>query len=167
MPPGPTPFRHRGCPFLLLAAGMICTPTTGPRRHTPDDERLHCTAHAGDTSFVLAQRLSRRSDLRSAGRSTTSRQRPVRTSYARALYEDDRATLDDLHEAVTMLEDTTRITRRVFGGAHPLTAGMEWDLHEARAALRAREALLAKYLLYGASALAIASFALVQLSRRR
>ena len=91
----------------------------------------------------------------------------IRQIYAGALYADEGATLDDLHEAVTMLEDTTRITRRVFGGAHPLTAGMECDLHKARAALRAREALLAKYLLYGASALAIAAFALVQRSRRR
>ena len=33
-----------------------------------------------------------------------------------ALYQDPRATLDDLREAVTTLEDTERIARRVFGG---------------------------------------------------
>ena len=50
---------------------------------------------------------------------------------------DDAATLDDLREAVTTLEETERIARRVFGGAHPLTKGIEGDL---RAALRARDA---------------------------
>ena len=44
--------------------------------------------------------------------------------YARALYErTTRATLDDLREAVTTLEDTERIARRVLGGAHPVTEG--------------------------------------------
>ena len=36
-------------------------------------------------------------------------------------YEDPGATLDDLRDAVTTLEDTARIARRVFGGAHPTT----------------------------------------------
>ena len=59
--------------------------------------------------------------------------------YARALYKDDGATLDDVREAVTTLEDTERIARRVLGGAHPLTVGIENSLQNARAALRARE----------------------------
>ena len=74
-------------------------------------------------------------------------------------------TLDDLHKGLTTLEDTARIARRVLGGAHPTVADIEISLREARRALRDREALLAKYLLYGASALAIAAFALH--SRRR
>ena len=57
--------------------------------------------------------------------------------YAQAIYNDDSATLGDLREAVTTLEDTARIARRVLGGAHPLTKRMEQDLREARAALRA------------------------------
>ena len=61
-------------------------------------------------------------------------------SYARALYEDDGATLDDLREAVTTLEDVERTARRVMGGAHPLTAAFEEYVRDARAALRAREA---------------------------
>ena len=77
------------------------------------------------------------------------------------------ATLDDLRKAVTTLEDTKRTARRVLGSAHPLLVDAERDLRDARAALVARESLLAKYLLYGASALAIAAFALVQRSRRR
>ena len=56
-----------------------------------------------------------------------------------ALYQDDAATLDDLREAVTTLEDTKRIARRVLGGAHPITSAIEYHLREARAALRARE----------------------------
>ena len=59
--------------------------------------------------------------------------------YASALYRDDGATHDDHQEAVTTIEDTARIARRVFGGAHPLTSKIEVDLQEARAALRARE----------------------------
>ena len=60
-------------------------------------------------------------------------------NYARALYEDDGATLGDLRTAVTTLEETERTTRQVLGGAHPITAGVEDDLHKSLAALRARE----------------------------
>ena len=63
----------------------------------------------------------------------------LRYNYARALHEDGDATLDDLREAVTTLEDTERIARRVFGGAPSLTRGIELELEDARAALRARE----------------------------
>ena len=63
----------------------------------------------------------------------------MRWIYAETLYSDDGATLDDLCEAVTMLEDAGRIARRVFGGAHPVTKGIECELRAARAALRARE----------------------------
>jgi len=59
--------------------------------------------------------------------------------YAQTLYQDDGATLDDLREAVTSLEDGERIARRVLGGAHPVVSNMETSLREARAALRARE----------------------------
>ena len=50
-----------------------------------------------------------------------------------------RATLDDLREAVTMLEDIERIARRVIGGVHPFTNEIEGHLQIARAKLRARE----------------------------
>ena len=63
----------------------------------------------------------------------------MRSNYARALYKATGATLDDLREAVTTLEETSRITRRVLGGAHPLTGGVGRELLTARAALRARE----------------------------
>ena len=52
---------------------------------------------------------------------------------------DTAATLDDVREAITTLEDTERTARRVLGGAHPLTSTIERYSREARAALRARE----------------------------
>ena len=63
----------------------------------------------------------------------------MRWNYARALCNDPGATLDGLREAVTTLEDTERIARRVLGGTHPTTEGVEDELRAARAALRARE----------------------------
>ena len=61
------------------------------------------------------------------------------TLNGKALYLDDAATLDDLREAVTTLEDTGRTARRVLGGAHPNVRSMEESLQQARAALRRRE----------------------------
>ena len=63
----------------------------------------------------------------------------MRWNYALALYRDAGATVDNLREAVTTLEDTEQIARRVLGGAHPLTGRIEFRLREARAALAARE----------------------------
>ena len=60
----------------------------------------------------------------------------MRKNYARALYLDAGATLDNLREAVTTLEETERTARRVFGGAHPTTVGIGGALQDARAALR-------------------------------
>ena len=63
----------------------------------------------------------------------------MRQVYAGALYEDPDATLDDLREAMTTLEDTARIGRRVLGNSHPTVRSIEFGLRESRAALRARE----------------------------
>ena len=63
----------------------------------------------------------------------------MRWTYAAALYRDDGATLDDLREAVAILEELEQTTRRVLGGAHPTTMNIERSLRDARAALRARE----------------------------
>ena len=60
--------------------------------------------------------------------------------YARVLYRDADATLDDLREAVSKHEELERTARRVLGGAHPDAVGIEKSLRDARAALRAREA---------------------------
>ena len=64
----------------------------------------------------------------------------MRWRYAESLRDDPAATLDDLREAVAMLEDAERIARRVFGGAHPTTMNIEKAMQHGRAALRAREA---------------------------
>ena len=63
----------------------------------------------------------------------------MRWFFAEALYEDPDATLDDIREAVTTLEDTERIARRVLGGAHPTTGGLSDSLRIARVVLRFRE----------------------------
>jgi len=63
----------------------------------------------------------------------------MRKGYATVLCIDPSATLDDLREAVTTLEDARPTARRVLGGAHPTTGGIERTLRDARAALRARD----------------------------
>jgi len=63
----------------------------------------------------------------------------MRWNYAWALYRDEGATVNDLREAVTTLEDTAPTARRVLGSAHPDATGIEGALRNARAALRARE----------------------------
>ena len=57
---------------------------------------------------------------------------------------DDDATPDDLREAVTTLEEIERTARRVFGGAHPTTAGIWSCLQQARETLQLREATAAR-----------------------
>ena len=63
----------------------------------------------------------------------------MRANYARTLNNDPNATLDDLNEAVTTLQDAGRTARRVMGGANPTTVDIEGTLQTARAHLRARE----------------------------
>ena len=59
----------------------------------------------------------------------------IRWTYAKALYEDDASTLDDLREASNTLGETARTARRVLGGAHPLTVDIEHGLRWLREAL--------------------------------
>ena len=62
-------------------------------------------------------------------------------NYAMALYKNEAATLDELREAVTTLEETERSARRVVGSAHPLTENIEGCLRDTRE-LSARETAL-------------------------
>ena len=62
----------------------------------------------------------------------------MRSFYAKALFLDDDAPLDELHEAVNTLEDNERTARRVMGGAHPLTQNIGRDLQIARKSLHLR-----------------------------
>ena len=64
----------------------------------------------------------------------------MRKMYAEATYFDAGATLDDLREAVAMLEEIERTARRVLGGAHPLVRSLEGSMRLSREAHRAREA---------------------------
>ena len=63
----------------------------------------------------------------------------IRWTYAAVIALDATQGIDDLREAVTTLEDTERIARRVLGGTNPLTEGIESCLRNARAALKARQ----------------------------
>ena len=63
----------------------------------------------------------------------------MRLGFAAALYTDTGATLANLREAVTTLEEVEGIARRVLGGTHPLSVNIEDHLRCARAALAARE----------------------------
>ena len=63
----------------------------------------------------------------------------LRCNYASLLYLDSGATLDDLREAVTTLEDGERIARQVLGGTHPLTTGIEKSIQNVQAELAARD----------------------------
>ena len=63
----------------------------------------------------------------------------LRTIYAAALYQDPGATLDDIREAETTLEEIERTARRVLGGTHPTTESIELTLRNARTVLRARD----------------------------
>jgi len=63
----------------------------------------------------------------------------LRWIYALTLYKDGDATLDDLCDSMETLQETAKILRQVYGGAHPLTVGVEKALRESRAALAARE----------------------------
>jgi hypothetical protein len=64
----------------------------------------------------------------------------MRKIFAEASYENPGATLDDLREAVTTLEESERTARRVFGGAHPLVLALESSIRLSRKALQTREA---------------------------
>ena len=63
----------------------------------------------------------------------------MRWMYAAALCNDPDAPLDDLvrdlGEAVTTFEEIERTARRVLGGAHPTTMGLEEALRMAQDAL--------------------------------
>ena len=63
----------------------------------------------------------------------------IRALYAKARYRAHGATLDDVREAVTTLEDTERTARRVLGSAHPIVGSIGTFLRHAREALAARE----------------------------
>ena len=56
----------------------------------------------------------------------------MRWCYALALFRDNAATLDDLHEAVETLDSVSKSWKRVFGQSHPETPGVQRALVAAR-----------------------------------
>ena len=70
----------------------------------------------------------------------TSGPRIDRIPPARPPYKDPGATLDNLREAATTLEEIEPTARRVLGGAHPVTVDIERALRVSQAKLDAREA---------------------------
>ena len=61
-------------------------------------------------------------------------------AYPQVLYTYTDATLDDLREAVTTLEEISPTARRVLGSAHPLAGSIEHSLKEVRSKLAAFDA---------------------------
>ena len=102
-------------------------PVIAPAAFGSQRERAICEV----SRWGLSSGESRGLDGRVKGR--------MRWLYAGALYKDPAATLDDLCAAATTLEDTERTARRVMGGAHPITMGIELSLRNARAVLHRRE----------------------------
>ena len=64
----------------------------------------------------------------------------MRWGYALTLSSGSGNTLDDLSEAVTMLEETARLWMRVFGTAHPDTPKVQGALDVPRMKLAAARA---------------------------
>ena len=68
----------------------------------------------------------------------------IRTLHARTLCEDENASLDNLRQAVELLEDIDSISSRVFGARHPDTAANGSMLRYAREKLAQAEAPVAR-----------------------
>ena len=123
----------------FMSTGRTQSSSFTPRRQAANN---YATSLLGFKRFEEARSVLRKATpvarrVRGESNDITLR---LRMNYARALFVDPGATLDDLREAVNTIEDTQRIARRVFGGAHPLTKGTEYDRQVAQGALRAREA---------------------------
>jgi hypothetical protein len=97
---------------------------------------LHELERYAEVKALLRKTISVARRVGGEGHETTLK---MRLMYAVALCNDTGATLDDLGEAVTSLEDTERTARRVLGGAHPLVVLIESELHNARASSAARD----------------------------
>ena len=66
----------------------------------------------------------------------------LRWTYAQSFYKDGGASLDQVSEAVKILEDVTPIAQRLLGAAHPFVVGIDSELRFVRKSLRACEARL-------------------------
>ena len=110
---------NRKCTEAVAVAVAKCAADT-------EDQTCYICLEGGSEEGLVASRILGES------RELTLK---IRWIYGQALYMDPDATLDNLREAVSTLEDTERIARRVLGGAHPTAAGIERDLENARETL--------------------------------
>jgi len=101
----------------------------------------YATSLFESSRFEEARSLSRKTMLlaRRVLGENDDRTLRMRWNYARTLYENPGATIDDVREAVTTLEETERTARRVLGGAHPSATVIGNSLRESRVALLACE----------------------------
>ena len=97
---------------------MSSIPESEPRRISPYANSLVELKRYQEAKAVLRKMMPVARRVLGDSNETTIR---MRWHYARALFSDTSATLADLREAVTTLEDIERIARRVLGGAHPMT----------------------------------------------
>ena len=103
---------------------------------------MRCAEYARVQQFDGLERLHGFAEIAERGAVVPTESKDtlrMRWAYAKSLFKDPAATLDDLREVVTTLEDTSRIARRVLGSAHPFTKSIETALQDARAELRACE----------------------------
>ena len=56
----------------------------------------------------------------------------LRANYARAIYRDTNSSRGAVHDAVAIIEDVVRTSRRVYGIRHPFFAEYQQDLESAR-----------------------------------
>ena len=114
---------------------------TGRLRLNGEEDRLTLIAALNYATWLVA--LERCEEAKSLLRKPISIARRVlddsndltlrmRWMCAVALYKSTGATLDDLREAATTLEEIERTARRVLGGAHPTTKAIEVALREVR-----------------------------------
>ena len=79
----------------------------------------------------------------------------LRGLYAFALRADSRASLDDVAEATTILDELSQAMLRIYGPSHPTTKSIQEDFENARSQLdsfgvpaRAFAMFVAVYILY-------------------
>ena len=102
-----------------------------------------------DAKLFKEARTLLRKNIRVARRTRDDRNEFVldlRANYARAIYRDTNSSRGAVHDAVAIIEDVVRTSRRVYGIRHPFFAEYRQDLERARMRLaddESREALAA------------------------
>jgi len=99
------------------------------------DSDSEVTVNVGTDDEERAVQMREATRVLGAEHNTTLK---LSATLAQTFYTDPRSSPDKLREAVEIMERTVRTTRRVFGGAHPMTRHMQKDLANARMRMEAR-----------------------------